>query len=220
MGGLRIPRKKNMSLKEDILNFNKPKYVYIPLIAFHDEDITVLVKKGDYVCKMDEIGRKKGNFKVPIYSSVSGKVLDIEEHDHISGKKVKCVVIENDFKEKVKDLKETTDKINKFSKEEFIDIVKNAGIVGLGGAGFPTYAKYARDTKIKVLVVNAVECEPYITADAMHIKNHVEELLEAIDAVLTINNIEKAVLARKDNNVIIEAVKEYNGSYLNNELKI
>ena len=101
MGGLRIPRKKNMSLKEDILNFNKPKYVYIPLIAFHDEDITVLVKKGDYVCKMDEIGRKKGNFKVPIYSSVSGKVLDIEEHDHISGKKVKCVVIENDLKEKV-----------------------------------------------------------------------------------------------------------------------
>ena len=221
MGGLRIPRKKNMSLKEDILNFNKPKYVYIPLIAFHDEDITVLVKKGDYVCKMDEIGRKKGNFKVPIYSSVSGKVLDIEEHDHISGKKVKCVVIENDFKEKVKDLKETTDKINKFSKEEFIDIVKNAGIVGLGGAGFPTYAKYDTDTKIKVLVVNAVECEPYITADAMHIKNHVEELLEAIDAVLTINNIEKAVLAiRKDNTVLIDAVKEYIGSYLNIELKI
>ena len=221
MGGLRIPRKKNMSLKEDILNFNKPKYVYIPLIAFHDEDITVLVKKGDYVCKMDEIGRKKGNFKVPIYSSVSGKVIDIEEHDHISGKKVKCVVIENDFKEEVKDLKETTDKINKFSKEEFIDIVKNAGIVGLGGAGFPTYAKYDTDTKIKVLVVNAIECEPYITADAMHIKGHVEELLEAVDAVLTINNIEKAVLAiRKDNTVLIDAVKEYIGSYLNIELKI
>ena len=90
-----------------------------------------------------------------------------------------------------------------------------------GGKKWVKIIKYDTDTKIKVLVVNAVECEPYITADAMHIKNHVEELLEAIDAVLTINNIEKAVLAiRKDNTVLIDAVKEYIGSYLNIELKI
>lgn len=59
MGGLRIPRKKNMSLKEDILNFNKPKYVYIPLIAFHDEDITVLVKKVIMYAKWMKLEEKR-----------------------------------------------------------------------------------------------------------------------------------------------------------------
>jgi len=221
MGGLRIPKRKNMSMKDEILVYNKPKYVYIPLIAYHDTDITVLVKKDDYVCKGEEIGRKKGDLKLPIFSSVSGRVVSIEEHLHSSGNKVKCVVIENDFKEQVKNNLTLSDKINNYTKEEFIEIIKNSGIVGLSGAGFPTYVKYNTDIKINTLIVNAIECEPYITADTMYIKNHIEELLEAIDAILTINNIEKCILAvKKENNVLISALEEYLGSYLKIELKL
>jgi electron transport complex protein RnfC len=81
----------------------------------------------------------------------------------MNGNKVKCVVIENDFKEKTES-RTTVEKINTYSKQEFIDIIRESGIVGLGGAGFPTYVKYTPES-INTLVVNAVECEPYITAD-------------------------------------------------------
>ena len=220
MKGIRIPKRKNMSMKEDILVYNKPKYVYIPLIAFNDTDITLLVKKGDYVCKGEEIGRKKGKLKVPIFSSVSGKVVNTSEHLHSSGKKVRCVVIENDFKERVKESIEN-EKINKFSKQEFIEIVKKAGIIGMSGSGFPTYAKYDTNEKIEILLINAVECEPYLTTDTINIKNHIEELLESIDAIMTSNSISKCIIAvKRENNVLIEALEKYLGSYLNVELKL
>ena len=221
MGGVKIAKRKNMTMKEDFYVYNKPQYVYIPLIAFHDENVTLLIKKGDYVCKGDVIARKKGDLKLPIFSSVSGKFIDIEEHMHSSGKLVKCVVIENDFKEKVKSVKKVKENINEYSKQEFIDIVKNSGIIGLGGAGFPTYAKYDTETKINSLIINAVECEPYITCDTMFIKDHIEELLECIDSVMTINNIEKCYIAvKKENDTLITVLEEFLGSYLNIELKL
>jgi len=215
MIGLKLPRKEHMSSNKKLNAYIAPEKVYIPLISSGDTDIVPLVKKGDYVFKGQILGKRKGNFRTPIFSSVSGVVSDFKEVDHQVKKKVIAVVIDNDFKEKI-DAKQVIRKdLNKLSRTEFLEIVENCGIIGMGGAGFPTYAKYNTDKKINTLLVNAVECEPYITADCALIMEKCEELLEAIDAILEINDISEAIIAvREVNTEIINKLKEYMGSYL------
>lgn len=215
MKGIRLEQNKEMS-KANITVYNKPKYIYIPLIVGNDTNITVLVKKDDYVCKGEIVARRKGPLTIPLLSSVSGTVLGFEEKLHHSGNMVKCIKIENDFKERIQEKQPIEKEMTKYTKEEFLEILYHAGIVGMGGAGFPTYIKYQTDSKIKTLIVNAVECEPYITADyAIGIKSP-ELILEAIDAVMEINGIERAVIAVKKNNIqLIHALQNVMGTYVN-----
>lgn len=212
--GLKIPSRKTMSIKNKIGVYNKMKYVYIPLISGNDTNITVAVKKGDYVYKGTIIGKRKGNLRIPIHSSVSGTVIDYEEKYVSNGKKVKCVVIENDFLEAIE--KEYENKnILKYTKTEFVKTLKDCGIVGLGGAGFPTYIKYNTNQKINTLIINAVECESYITADYVLLRERCEEILETIDAIREINNIDEAIIAIKDTNVELkELIDNFIGTYL------
>ncbi len=211
----RIPKYKKMSITKKVNIYNKPKIVYIPLMTQLDSDITVLVKKGEYVFKGDIVGKSKGVLRIPIHASVSGTVLDVEERLCFNGNKYKCIVIENDFKEKAKKRTSIKKEIDQYSKDDFINILKEAGIVGLGGAGFPTYVKYNCDTKIKTLIINAVECEPYITADYMLLMNKCEEILESIDAILAINNIDEAYIAiKKGDQVLKDHICNFVGTYL------
>ncbi|MDD2518464.1 MAG: RnfABCDGE type electron transport complex subunit C [Bacilli bacterium] len=213
--GVKIPKHKKESITNKIATYLKPKVVYIPLICQNDTNITVLVKSGDYVCKGEVIARKRGNFKVPIHSSVSGTVKSIIEKPYLSGDMVKCVVIENDFKETVLTETEPKRHINDYTKKEFIEKIKNAGIVGLGGGGFPTYVKYDTDEKINTLIINAVECEPFLTADYMLGLDKCEEILEAIDAIIDINDIPEAIIAIKRGNAKTkEIINTFIGTYL------
>lgn len=219
MQGAKIHRDKKMSTGE-IVEFKKPKEVYIPLICGNDTDITVIPKVGDYVYKGNIVGNNKGIFKMFIHSSVSGKVKAIENKNHPSGKQVKCLIIENDFKEQLKEIKGTKENIHDYSKEEFIDIIKNAGIIGMGGAGFPTYVKFDTDKKIKTLIVNAVECEPYVSTDYMIVKTKFKEILEAIDAIMEINKIDECFIGvKKSNTELIKLINQYIGTYLKIKLK-
>lgn len=214
MAGLRLPKRKHMSMKK-LESYIKPERVYIPFISSNDIDITPLVKKGDYVYKGQILGRRKGNFKTPIFSSISGIVVDFCEVSHQSGKKVNAVVIENDYKEQLKEKYELRKNIDKITKEEFVNILEECGIVGMGGAGFPTFMKYKTDKKIKTLIVNAVECEPYITADYTVFMEKCEDILETIDDILCINDIDEAIIAIKETNrELIEKVNRYLGTYL------
>ncbi len=207
MKGLKIPRYKSVSTKTPLDIYNKPERVYIPTY-----NATVLVNKGDYVCKGSIIGKVKDNVKKLILSTVSGKVIDFEDHTIFNGNKVKCIVIENDFKEtNVNNLKKQ-DKINEITKQEFIEILKNNGIVGLGGSGFPTYIKYNNEN-INTLIVNAVECEPYITADYFIIKDKCQEILEVIDAIMEINNINESIIAVSSKS-LLDIINKYIGTYL------
>lgn len=218
MRGIKIDSHKTNDKKISI--FNKTKYIYIPLASGNDRDITLLVKKGEYVYKGTMIGKRKGNFRIGIHSSVSGIVTDFCEKTYLDGNKVKCVVIENDFKEKIKDNVKPKKDITKYTKEEFIEILKDTGIIGMGGAGFPTYFKYDTNKKMKTLVVNCVECEPFITCDVTLVKAKCEEILEAIDAILTINSIDEAIIAvKKTNEEIINTLNNYVGTYLNIKIK-
>lgn len=213
MRGIHINGHKEDS-KGSFQVFHKPSYIYIPLILGNDTDLTVLVKKNTYVCKGEVIARKKGPMTLPIHSSVSGMVIDFEDQLYHDGQLVKCIKIENDFKERQEESHEFTQDISKFTKEQFIEIVKNAGIIGMGGAGFPTYIKYQSE-QIKTLIVNAVECEPFITADASLLKEKSREILETIDAIIEIFKLEECIIAVKKNNTeVIRVLQNFLGTYL------
>lgn len=216
---MRVEIDKHKITNNDLIYLTKPSKVYIPLISGNDTDITVLVNKGEYVYKGTMIAKRKGDFRIPIHSSVSGTVLDFEEKTCFNGSKVKCVVIKNDFKELLNQPQNIKKNITDYTKQEFINVLRDNGIIGLGGAGFPTYVKYDNDN-IKTLIVNAVECEPYITADEMLSKTKCEEILEAIDAIIDINNIEQAIIAIKETNVELRKIFDnYIGTYLKIKIK-
>lgn len=214
--GINLEKNKTMSIKNKVLEFKNPEYVYIPLVNHTNLNCESLVKKGDKVYKGSIIGIRKDHFEIPIHSSVSGKVINIEQKPYLNGELVNCVVIENDFKEKVKNKKFAKRNIANYSKKEFIRILKDCGIVGMGGSGFPTYIKYDTDLAINTIIINGVECEPYITADYVLMRDKAEELLECLDAVMEINNIKEGIIVIKVGNEIIkEEFEKYIGTYPN-----
>ena len=212
--GKKLDFGKELSKYNKVNTFLKPKYIYIPLVSGSDKNITIVAKKGDYVYKGSIVGKSKGNFRIPIYSSVSGIVLGYEEKSYLDGTKVKCIKIENDFKEQTLSNSRAVNKISKYSKEDFIKVLQECGVIGLGGAGFPTYVKYNTDKKIDTLIVNAVECEPYITSDYVLVNDKLEEVLEAMDAVIEINGIKEGIIAiKKSNSDLIKRFSNYLGTY-------
>lgn len=217
---MRVRIAKRKITQDELVVFNKPNKVYIPLISGNDKDITILVKKGEYVYKGSIVAKRKGDFRIPIHSSISGTVVDFVEKTSFDGEKVKCILIENDFKEKIEEKPNVKKEINKYTKDEFIENIKENGIVGLGGAGFPTYVKYSTN-KIKTLIINAVECEPYITADYCLASLKCEEILETIDAILEINKIDEAIIAVKKENIKLkELFDNFIGTYLKIKIKL
>lgn len=215
MLGVKLVKHKKMSIKKQVSIYNKPAFVYIPLISGNDKNLTVLVKKGDYVYKGSVIARRKGKFRIPIHASVSGTVTNIEERYCYNGEKVRTIVIENDYKEKYKESKGVHKNLNKYTKQEFIETLKECGVVGLGGAGFPTYVKYNSPKRIDTLIINAVESEPYITSDYATTFSKCEEILETIDAIMEINHISEAIIAVKKTNIeLIDHINDFIGTYL------
>ena len=202
MAGYKLPHHKHMSMNE-LKSFLNPKDIYLEQV-----DSKLLV--GDYVYKYQTIGHKE-RFNVPIISSVSGTVTDIKDG---------YIKIKNDLLEKTE--KEIINRdVSKIKKEEFLDIIEKAGIIGMGGAGFPTHMKYKTDKNIELLIVNAVECEPYITADYSIMNEKCNELLEGINNIIRINKINNAILAIKKTNVeVIKKFKEIIDKYPKIELRI
>ncbi|HOO68509.1 MAG TPA: RnfABCDGE type electron transport complex subunit C, partial [Bacilli bacterium] len=212
--GIKLDSKKTMSITDEIVDVSNPDKVYIPLIN-SNVICDNLTKKGRKVKKGTMIGIRK-DIEFPILSPVSGKVLGVEDQLYLTNKRVPCIVIENDKKEMLLK-KELVEDITSYKKEEFVNILKDCSIIGMGGSGFPTFLKYIGD--INTLIVNAVECEPYITADLMLIKLKADLILETIEAIMKINNIEKCYIAyKKENKAIYNSFKKYVNNYQNIKL--
>ncbi|MCM8709827.1 electron transport complex subunit RsxC [Clostridium sp. SYSU_GA19001] len=145
-----------------------------------------LVKKGDRVLVGQKIGAAKGFVSSPIYSSVSGTVKNVALMPHANGSKVMSVIIENDgLYEEIEGLVPRED-YSKLSKDELLKIIAEAGIVGMGGACFPTHVKLAPppDKKIDAIIVNGAECEPYLTCDHRLMLENTKEIVEGLKIVL------------------------------------
>ena len=159
-----------------------------------------VVKKGDHVLKGQMIADAGGFVSAPVYASVSGTVKGLEQRFNPAGSRTECIVIENDGAyeevtyEPVKPLAEQ-------SGDEILDRIAKAGIVGMGGAGFPTRVKLSpkEPEKIDYIIANCAECEPYITADYRRMLENTEELVSGMRVVLSLFPNAKGYFAVEDN---------------------
>lgn len=209
MIGIKLQNQKKISITDNIEEFYSPNFVYIPLSNRGDDNTTVFIKKNDYVYKNQLIAKVKGKYAVPIFSSVSGVVSAIIPENTIHGK-LKCAVIKNDFKE----LEEERNRVEVKTKEEFIKLLYDCGVVGLGGGAYPTYLKYKQAKNIETLIVNCVEGEPYVTSDYMIVNNYIQDVLETLDKIMNIFDIKEcfiAILVASDS--LKEKIKSHLGIY-------
>ncbi len=166
-----------------------------------------VVAKGDGVLVGQKIAEAGGFVSANVVSSVSGTVKDIEKKLTVSGNIVESIIIENDNEyRKVEGFGEVRD-VTKLTKEEIRNYVKDAGIVGLGGAGFPTHIKLTPkdDSKIDYVIVNGAECEPYLTSDYRMMLEEPEKIVGGLRIMLKLFEQAKGVIAIEDNKP--EAVK-------------
>ncbi len=214
MRGIKIKIDEKIKTGRTIEKYVKPQIIYIPLESKTGVTYKHLVKEGDYVCKGDIVAiNEEINF--PLHSSVSGYVIKGIMKLMNNGRKIKCIVIENDFKERYRNKIGAKRNISNYTKEEFLNMLQTSGITGLGGSDFPTFIKY-NQRNIKCLLINGVECEPYASCDQSVMDEYTEEILECIDAILEIMNIKEAFIALKENNIdIIDKFNKYIGSYPN-----
>ena len=189
--------------------------IYIPLESKLGYSYKETVNVGEYVCIGTILG-KNPIAEIPLLSTVSGTVVGFENKYISNGKLVKCIVIENDFKEKYLNKIGKKNNITNYSKEEFIYILKSMQIVGMSGNAYPTHIKYENKYDLKYLIVNGCECEVYASSDGARMYNNPEEILEAIDAIIEIMHLEKACIAiNEKNDKIIKKFLKHINSYPN-----
>lgn len=165
--GIHPPENKHLTEASPLEFLPPPEKVFIPLHQHFGAPAAPLVKKGDEVLLGQKIGESKALFSAPVHASVSGKVLSVEDVIHPNGYPVLAVVISNDGQDRLSPEVRETDDPFALSPEEIKQKVKEAGVVGLGGAAFPTAVKLSppKDKPIDTLVINGCECEPFLTAD-------------------------------------------------------
>jgi len=182
------------------LQFTTPIEVFIHLQNNRCKTYDLFVKEGDNV-KLGEViaMRHGGFFEQPVHSTVSGVVGKVSRKFHRTGRKVDVVQITNDFHdtfhESIVDRPDAL--IEKMTQEEMVEIVKDKGLVGLGGSGFPTYIKLGTKEKIDTVVINAVECEPYLSSDYRMILQHPGEILDGLKYVMQALGAKKGLIAIK-----------------------
>lgn len=195
--GTKVPHKKNTASIKAV-NIPIPKEVVIPMSMNIGKPAKVVVKRGDLVKVGDIIGEPDGFVSAPVHSSVSGKVLKLDEITMNMGAKVPAVVIETDgLQEKSEAVKPP--EVNDF--EGFIESVRNSGAVGLGGAGFPTFIKLKVSDldRIDAVIINAAECEPYITSDTRTMLDKTEYLFKGIEAIKKYMGVKRFIIGIEDN---------------------
>ena len=193
--GIKVPHRKNTAGAPAERMIADKKVTLSTAMHIGRPSIPV-VKAGDHVCVGTLVAKEAEGLSSPVYSSVSGNVTAISEILGSNGSKVSAIVIEPDGEMTI-DENITAPVIN--DKASLIAAIKASGVVGLGGAGFPTYAKFATDKKIEYLVVNGAECEPYITSDTYTMVERADDIAYAIEVLVKYLNIEKVVIGVEKN---------------------
>lgn len=203
LNGIKLKHRKNTE-NSSTVEFPVPARVKIPMSMHMGAPCTPLVKVGDTVKVGQKIGECDAPFSVPVHSGVSGTVKAISDYRNAMGALCKAVEIEADG------LQEISDEVKPpviTDKESFIKAVRESGAVGLGGAGFPTHIKMNPKTPIDTLIINAAECEPYITADYREMIERPGDIIGGINLVKNMLGIKCAKLAIESNKP--EAIKNF-----------
>lgn len=198
-GGIHPKDGKALSKAKPIKTLTPKGEIVIPLSQHIGAPATPCVEVGDRVLVGQKIGEAAGFISANVHSSVSGTVKKIEPRQIANGSMVNCIVIENDdsYEEYLWEHKD----FEEMSKEDIRTVIKEAGIVGMGGAGFPTNVKLTPkdDDKIEYVIVNGAECEPYLTSDYRRMIEEPEVLIEGLKIVLSLFKNAKGIIAIEDN---------------------
>ena len=199
-GGVHPHDMKAATNEKAIEQLAPPAVVVIPMSMHFGAPCTPLVKAGDHV----KVGQKIGEFHglgAPIHASVSGTVKAVEPRPYSMGGNIMSVVIENDMQDEVSEELQAPADPNALSVEEMVEIVKNAGIVGMGGATFPTHVKLSvpPGKKAECVIINGVECEPYLTSDHRTMLEYGEELLVGVTILMKAVGVGKAYIGIENN---------------------
>ena len=192
-GGVHPNDMKAPANEAAITTIPQPPQVVIPMSQHIGAPCTPLVAVGDEVKLGQKIGEAKAPVSAPIHASVSGKVVAIEPHLNNLGNMVTSVVIENDFKDTPAETMVPAPAEALESPEQLADIIREAGLVGMGGATFPTAFKITSGWgKVDTVIINGAECEPYINSDYRTMVEHPEELLKGIQLIMKACKVDKA----------------------------
>ena len=220
-GGIHPKYNKEMSTGSTDFRVVDPVQVVIPLVQHIGAPCQPLVEVGQRVLLGQKIGDGEG-LCVPVHASVSGTVTAIGPWPHPSGRQVQSVVIENDHLDEAVPMKENTIPIARMDGDEILSAIREAGIVGMGGAAFPGNVKaLSAMGKVDTLIANACECEPYITADDSLLRTNPEQVLLGMTILQKVLQPERMVLAVEDNKVqAIEILRGLMAEHPQIELKV
>lgn len=195
LNGVRLSHRKGTATSHTV-RIPLPEQVTIPMLMNMGAPCTPLVKTGDTVYVGQKIGDTDAFMSVPVHSSVSGTVKAVTDLKLANGNTCKAVTIETDGNQTVS---EEVKPPVVHSKEEFIKAIRESGITGLGGAGFPTHIKLNPKTPVDTLIINAAECEPYITSDHRQMLEDPDSIIDGIQTVMKYLKIESAIIGIENN---------------------
>lgn len=198
-GGIHPYEGKELSKDHPIEKYLPKGDLVYPLSQHIGAPSVPCVKKGDTVLAGQKIADAGGFVSVPLHASVSGTVKGIEKRLNATGSMVDCIVIENDQQYQETEFQEA--RLEDLTKEEILNRIKGGGVVGMGGAGFPTHVKLApKDpSKIEYILVNGAECEPYITSDYRRMIEEPEKVVKGLQVILTLFDSAKGYICIEDN---------------------
>ena len=199
-GGIKLEGHKQLSTQSPIARLPAQERYIIPVMQHIGQAGDVLVQPGDRVLKGQMLARPHHLVSAAIHSPVSGTVHDIGDYPvpHPSGISAQCIVIDNDYKDEWLEHSGVGDECFHMTSSELRRIIRDAGIVGLGGAGFPTAVKQT-EIDIYTLIINGVECEPYITCDDMLMRERAREIITGAEVIGHIIKAREIIIAIEDN---------------------
>jgi len=198
-GGVHPSENKELSEHVALVRFPAPDTVVLPTSMHLGAPANVIVQVGDEVKVGQKIAEAAGFISAPVHSSVSGTVIAIEDRPHATRGTCQAVVIKNDHKDTLDESIQPNKPLEELTPDEIIEIVKNAGIVGMGGAGFPTYVKLKPNKPIDAVLLNGCECEPYLTADHHLLLNFADEIIFGLQAMMKAVAAPKGIIVIEDN---------------------
>lgn len=200
-GGTHPAHNKEGTEKLDITSAKVPKIVVIPMQQHIGAPCEPLVKIGDEVKVGQKIGEAKGFVSSPVHSSVSGKVIGIEPRLISGGSAVPCVIIENDMLDTLFEGISPKGSLEQLSSDQIMNIIKEAGIVGMGGATFPTHVKLSPPPgkNVDTVILNGAECEPYLTSDHRLMVERPEDVVFGLMAFMKVLNVKKGFICIENN---------------------
>lgn len=200
VGGIHPFDGKSLTKKKRIKDILPTGDLVYPLSQHIGAPAKAVVKKGDHVLAGQMLAESGGFVSAPILSSVSGTVKAIEPRRVVTGDLVMSIVVENDGKYEDVGFAPKAN-VDKLSKQEILDLIRDAGIVGMGGAGFPTHVKLSPKNPdgIHYVIANCAECEPYLTSDYRRMVEEPMKLVEGLKIILRLFDNAKGIIAVEDN---------------------